>query len=101
LSRQCEGRARRRAARAKAESVTLGRPSLKESESAKVKAIKAALAAGMGICRIAREHKATVCGAVRCGAAQRHPEPGARVRRLLITKISGGFRRADMASRVF
>ena len=47
-------------ARAKAEGVTLGRPSLEENDSAKVKAIKTALRAGMGIRRIAREHKAGV-----------------------------------------
>jgi DNA invertase Pin-like site-specific DNA recombinase len=47
-------------ARAKAEGVTLGRPALEDADAAKVKAIKAALAAGKGIRRIAREHKAGV-----------------------------------------
>ena len=45
-------------ARAKAEGVTLGRPTLEDADAAKVKAIKAALTAGKGIRRIAREHKA-------------------------------------------
>jgi DNA invertase Pin-like site-specific DNA recombinase len=47
-------------ARAKAEGITLGRPALEDADAAKVKAIKAALAAGKGIRRIAREHKAGV-----------------------------------------
>jgi DNA invertase Pin-like site-specific DNA recombinase len=47
-------------ARAKAEGVTLGRPALEDADAGKVKAIKAALAAGKGIRRIAREYKAGV-----------------------------------------
>ena len=47
-------------ARAKAEGITLGRPALEDADAAKVKAIKAALAAGKGIRRIAREHQAGV-----------------------------------------
>jgi DNA invertase Pin-like site-specific DNA recombinase len=47
-------------ARAKAEGITLGRRGLEKSEPKKVEAIKTALAAGMGIRRIAREHKAGV-----------------------------------------
>jgi DNA invertase Pin-like site-specific DNA recombinase len=47
-------------ARAKAEGITLGRPALEDANAAKVKAIKAALAAGKGIRRIARQHQAGV-----------------------------------------
>jgi len=47
-------------ARAKAEGVTLGRPTLEDADAGKVKAIKAELAAGKGIRRIAREHQAGV-----------------------------------------
>jgi DNA invertase Pin-like site-specific DNA recombinase len=47
-------------ARAKAEGVTLGRRALEQSEPEKVEAIKAALVAGMGVRRIAREHRAGV-----------------------------------------
>jgi Resolvase, N terminal domain len=42
-------------ARAKAESVTLGRPALEDSNTAKVAAIKTALAANKGLRRIARD----------------------------------------------
>jgi DNA invertase Pin-like site-specific DNA recombinase len=42
-------------ARAKAEGVTLGRPTLEDSNAAKFAAIKAALAEKKGIRRIARE----------------------------------------------
>ncbi len=41
--------------RAKAEGVTLGRPSIEDSNAGKYEAIKAALAAKQGIRRIARE----------------------------------------------
>jgi hypothetical protein len=47
-------------ARAKAEGVTLGRPSLEDADAGKVKAIKAALAAGKGSRRVARDHQAGV-----------------------------------------
>jgi DNA invertase Pin-like site-specific DNA recombinase len=47
-------------ARAKAEGITLGRPALEDANAAKVKAIKAGLAAGKGIRRIARELHAGV-----------------------------------------
>jgi DNA invertase Pin-like site-specific DNA recombinase len=47
-------------ARAKAEGITPGRPSLEDANAAKVKAIKAELAAGKGIRRIARELHAGV-----------------------------------------
>jgi DNA invertase Pin-like site-specific DNA recombinase len=47
-------------ARAKAEGITLGRRALEQSEPKKIDAIKAALAAGMGVRRIARENKAGV-----------------------------------------
>jgi hypothetical protein len=47
-------------ARAKAEGITLGRRALEKSEPEKIEAIKAALAAGMGIRRVARENKAGV-----------------------------------------
>jgi DNA invertase Pin-like site-specific DNA recombinase len=47
-------------ARAKAEGVTLGRRSLEHADAAKVAAIKAELAAGKGIRRIARELEAGV-----------------------------------------
>jgi DNA invertase Pin-like site-specific DNA recombinase len=47
-------------ARAKAEGVTLGRPALEDSNARKVTAIKAALADGKGIRRIARELQAGV-----------------------------------------
>jgi DNA invertase Pin-like site-specific DNA recombinase len=47
-------------ARAKAECVTLGRPALEDADAGKVKAIKAALAAGKGIRRITREHQAGI-----------------------------------------
>jgi DNA invertase Pin-like site-specific DNA recombinase len=47
-------------ARAKAEGVTLGRPALEDADAAKVKAIKAALGAGKGIRRIARDLQAGV-----------------------------------------
>jgi DNA invertase Pin-like site-specific DNA recombinase len=47
-------------ARAKAEGVTLGRPALEDANVAKVKAIKAELATGKGIRRIARELQAGV-----------------------------------------
>jgi DNA invertase Pin-like site-specific DNA recombinase len=47
-------------ARAKAEGITLGRPALEDADAAKVKAIKAELAAGKGIRRIARELQAGV-----------------------------------------
>lgn len=47
-------------ARAKAEGVTLGRPALEDSDAGKVTAIKAALAAGKGIRRIARDLQAGV-----------------------------------------
>jgi hypothetical protein len=49
-----------RLARAKAEGITLGRRALEQSEPEKIEAIKAALAAGMGVRRIARENKAGV-----------------------------------------
>jgi DNA invertase Pin-like site-specific DNA recombinase len=51
-------------ARAKAEGITLGRPALEDADAAKVKAIKAELAAGKGIRRIARELQAGI-GTVR------------------------------------
>jgi DNA invertase Pin-like site-specific DNA recombinase len=47
-------------ARAKAEGVTLGRRALEQADAAKVAAIKAELAAGKGIRRIARELEAGV-----------------------------------------
>ena len=47
-------------ARAKAEGITLGRPALEDANAAKVKAIKAELATGKGIRRIARELQAGV-----------------------------------------
>jgi DNA invertase Pin-like site-specific DNA recombinase len=47
-------------ARAKAEGITLGRPALEDADAAKVTAIKAELAAGKGIRRIARELNAGV-----------------------------------------
>ena len=47
-------------ARAKAEGITLGRPALEDADVAKVTAIKAELAAGKGIRRIARELEAGV-----------------------------------------
>ena len=47
-------------ARAKAEGITLGRPSLEDANAAKVKAIKAELAAGKGFQRIARELQAGI-----------------------------------------
>jgi DNA invertase Pin-like site-specific DNA recombinase len=47
-------------ARAKAEGITPGRPSLEDANAAKVKAIKAELAAGKGIRRIARELQAGI-----------------------------------------
>jgi len=47
-------------ARAKAEGITLGRPALEDADAAKVKAIKAELAAGKGIRRIARELQAGI-----------------------------------------
>ena len=47
-------------ARAKAEGVTLGRPALEDADVGKVKAIKAGLAAGKGIRRIAREYRAGI-----------------------------------------
>lgn len=47
-------------ARAKAEGIALGRPSLGDADAARVKAIKAELAAGKGIRRIARELQAGV-----------------------------------------
>jgi hypothetical protein len=42
-------------ARAKAEGITLGRPSIEDSDAGKYQAIKAALAAKQGVRRIARE----------------------------------------------
>jgi DNA invertase Pin-like site-specific DNA recombinase len=47
-------------ARAKTEGITLGRPALEAADAAKVKAIKAELAAGKGIRRIARELQAGI-----------------------------------------
>jgi DNA invertase Pin-like site-specific DNA recombinase len=47
-------------ARAKAEGIAFGRPTLEDADAAKVKAIKAELAAGKGIRRIARELQAGV-----------------------------------------
>jgi DNA invertase Pin-like site-specific DNA recombinase len=47
-------------ARAKAEGITLGRPALEDANATKVAAIKAALAAGKGIRRIARDLQAGV-----------------------------------------
>jgi DNA invertase Pin-like site-specific DNA recombinase len=42
-------------ARAKAEGITLGRPSIEDSNAGKYEAIKVALAAKQGVRRIARE----------------------------------------------
>ena len=55
-------------ARAKAEGVTLGRRSLEHADAAKVAAIKAELAAGKGIRRIARELEAGVGTVIRIKA---------------------------------
>lgn len=55
-------------ARAKADGVMLGRPSLEDSDAGKVTAIKAALAAGKGIRRIARELQAGVGTVIRLNA---------------------------------
>jgi DNA invertase Pin-like site-specific DNA recombinase len=57
-------------ARAKAEGVTLGRPALEDADADKVTAIKAALAAGKGVRRIAREFQAGVGTVLRLKAEQ-------------------------------
>jgi DNA invertase Pin-like site-specific DNA recombinase len=55
-------------ARAKAEGITLGRPALEEADATKVATIKAELAAGKGIRRIARDLQAGVGAVMRIKA---------------------------------
>jgi DNA invertase Pin-like site-specific DNA recombinase len=84
-------------ARAKAEGVTLGRPSLEDADAAKVIAIKAELSAGKGIRRIARERQTGVGTVMRIKAAlaalpasphSRRPRCGYVVNRCRGTSIS-------------
>ena len=60
-------------ARAKEQGTALGRPHLEDSDPHKVTAVKAALAAGKGLRRIARELSVGVCTVYRIRAATAQP----------------------------